>query len=125
MAKARGITKRRKAVQNIRKITRTMQLIATARFQRAFNRAVATRPYTNKLTELVRDLAATQEQIEHPLLQVNSGTGRSILLVLTSNRGLCGGYNAGLLRAAAGFLRLREQSGEATGQAPHVVELQV
>ena len=98
MAKARGITKRRKAVQNIRKITRTMQLIATARFQRAFNRAVATRPYTNKLTELVRDLAATQEQIEHPLLQVNSGTGRSILLVLTSNRGLCGGYNAGLLR---------------------------
>jgi len=125
VAKARGIVKRRKAVQNIRKITRTMQLIATARFQRAFNRAVATRPYTNKLTELVRDLAATQEEIEHPLLQVNSGTGRSILLVITSNRGLCGGYNAGLLRTAAGFLRQREQPGEATEQAGHVVELQV
>jgi len=125
VAKARGIVKRRKAVQNIRKITRTMQLIATARFQRAFNRAVATRPYTNKLTELVRDLAATQEEIEHPLLQVNSGTGRSILLVITSNRGLCGGYNAGLLRTAASFLRLREQPGEAAQQAGHVVELQV
>lgn len=108
MAKARAIVKRRKAVQNIRKITRTMQLIATARFQKAFNRAVATKPFTQKLSELVSQLAANQKQLEHPLLKVNEPKGRSALLVITSNRGLCGGYNASLLRTAVGRLREAE-----------------
>jgi F-type H+-transporting ATPase subunit gamma len=125
VAKARGIVKRRKAVQNIRKITRTMQLIATARFQRAFNRAMATRPYTEKLTELVRDVAATKEEIRNPLLRVNSGTGRSVVLVITSNRGLCGGYNANLLRTGVAFLRTQEESGESDEEAARTVELQV
>jgi F-type H+-transporting ATPase subunit gamma len=108
VAKARGIVKRRKAVQNIRKITRTMQLIATARFQRTFNRAVATRPFTEKITELVRELSADREQIDHPLLRANTGTDRCALLVITSNRGLCGGYNGNLLRTAVGFIRAQE-----------------
>ena len=56
MANRRVLVKRRKAARNIRKITRTMQLIATARFQSAFNRAVASRPYTEKLAAMVADL---------------------------------------------------------------------
>ncbi len=105
MAKARQIVKRRKAVTNIRKITKTMQLIATARFQQAFNRAVASRPYTNKITQLVNELsAATAGTIEHKLMQQNPAATKDLLLVLTSNRGLCGGYNAGVLRKAAAHL---------------------
>ena len=69
MANRRVLVKRRKAVRNIRKITRTMQLIATARFQAAFNRAVASRPYTEKLAELVADLSRAAGEVEPPAAQ--------------------------------------------------------
>ena len=59
MAKARAIVKRRKAVQNIRKITRTMELIATARFKKALDRATEAEAYTRKIAELVADLGST------------------------------------------------------------------
>ncbi len=104
MANKRIIVKRRKSVRNIHKITRTMQLIATARFQAALNRATATKPYTEKLAELVADLSGAAETIRHPLLQSQDDVKRSALLVITSNRGLCGGYNARTLRAALAHL---------------------
>jgi F-type H+-transporting ATPase subunit gamma len=100
MANRRVLVKRRKAVRNIRKITRTMQLIATARFQATFNRAVATRPYSQKLGELVADLSRASGGADHPLLKKNPNAPKTALLVITSNRGLCGGYNAGVLRKA-------------------------
>lgn len=100
MANRRVLVKRRKAVRNIRKITRTMQLIATARFQATFNRAVATRPYSQKLGELVADLARASGNIDHPLMRKNPNAPKSALVVISSNRGLCGGYNAGVLRKA-------------------------
>jgi F-type H+-transporting ATPase subunit gamma len=113
MAKARAIVKRRKAVQNIRKITRTMQLIATARFQAAFNRATKTRPYTDRITDLAGRLARDHKDIDHPLLKENPEAKQSRLLVLTSNRGLCGGYNAGVLRAAVEHMKQGEKRGVA------------
>ena len=113
MANRRVLVKRRKAVRNIRKITRTMQLIATARFQAAFNRAMATKPYTEKLAELVADLSRAAGSVEHPLLQTNDAP-RSALVVLTSNRGLAGGYNANVLRAAVEHLDRRQAEGIAT-----------
>jgi len=100
MANRRVLVKRRKSVRNIRKITRTMQLIATARFQAAFNRAVASRPYSDKLAELVGDLSRAAGSTDHPLMQTHDGASQSALVVITSNRGLCGGYNANVLRAA-------------------------
>jgi F-type H+-transporting ATPase subunit gamma len=100
MANRRVLVKRRKAVQNIRKITRTMQLIATARFQAAFNRAVASRPYTEKLAELVRDLARGAGEVRHPLMSTANPDAPVAIVVVTSMRGLCGGYNANVLRAA-------------------------
>ena len=87
-------------MRNIRKITRTMQLIATARFQATFNRAVASRPFTEKLAEIVGDLARGAEGIDHPLMKSQNPAAPAALLVLTSNRGLCGGYNANVLRLA-------------------------
>ena len=105
MANRRELVKRRKAARNIKKITRTMQLIATARFQAAFNRAVATRPYSDKLAELVADLSrAAGGDAGHPLMAKQDNVERSALVVITSNRGLCGGYNANVLRTAIDHL---------------------
>ena len=85
---------------------------ATARFQAAFNRAVATRPYTAKISELVAELSRHAGDIDHPLLKINEGAGRSALLVLTSNRGLCGGYNANVLRTAMAHRKARQEASE-------------
>lgn len=98
MAKARAIIKRRKSVQNIRKITRTMELIATARFKKALDRATEAEAYTRKIAELVADLGATALDVSHPLLETRSEIKRSVLLMITSNRGLAGGYNGNVIR---------------------------
>jgi F-type H+-transporting ATPase subunit gamma len=100
MANARALDKRRKSVRNIRKITRTMELIATARFKKAMDRAVAATAYTTRITEVVRDLANAGLEFSHPLLDEHSEPSRVTLLVLTANRGLCGGYNGAVQRIA-------------------------
>src|SRR5262249_7945335 len=100
MAKARAIVKRRKSVQNIRKITRTMELIATARFKKALDRATEAEAYTRKIAELVADLGSTAAEVSHPLLEARDPVKRSLLLVITSNRGLAGGYNGNVIRVA-------------------------
>src|SRR5437868_12855705 len=111
MAKARAVLKRLKAVRNIRKITRTMELIATARFKKAFDRATEAAAYTAKIAELAADLSATVKNITHPLLQKRNEIKNSLLLVITSNRGLCGGYNAGILREATARIRAVREEG--------------
>lgn len=100
MAKARAIIKRRKAVDNIRKITRTMELIATARYRKAMDRAVEAEAYTRKIAELAADLGESSSSAPHPLFEVREPARNALLLVLTSNRGLAGGYNGNVLRAA-------------------------
>src|SRR4051794_14091048 len=115
MAKARAILKRRKAVRNIRKITKTMQMIATAKFQKSLKRAVGTKPFTLKVRELVRELAASVGDIQHPLLRRPSGeeqTNRIALVLVTSNRGLAGAYNGSVMRAAGHFMRAQEAAGK-------------
>ncbi len=115
MAKARAILKRRKAVKNIRKITKTMQMIATAKFQKSLKRAVGTKPYTLKVRELVEELASSVGgDVEHPLLRrvtKENQVGRIALVVITSNRGLAGAYNGSVLRAAERFLRAADAAG--------------
>lgn len=102
MAKARALDRRRKSVKNIRKITRTMELIATARFKKAMDRAHAATAYTKRITELVRDLASTGLEVSHPLLEERKEVKSAVLLVLTGNRGLCGGYNGNVQRLGLG-----------------------
>lgn len=105
MAKARAIRKRLKAIKNIRKITRTMELIATARFKKAMDRATAAAAYTRKIAELAADLSHAGSDFSHPLLEVHDPSQKGVLLILTSNRGLCGGYNAGVLKHAQQRMR--------------------
>src|SRR4051794_13283333 len=106
MAKARALDKRRNAIKNIRKITRTMELIATARFKKAMDRAHAATAYTKRITQLVSDLANAGLEVNHPLLEPREKINKAVLLMLTANRGLCGGYNGNIQRA--GFMRLEE-----------------
>ncbi|ADG66027.1 ATP synthase F1, gamma subunit [Planctopirus limnophila DSM 3776] len=114
MAKARAIVKRLKAVRNIKKITRTMELVATAKFKKAMERALEATAYTRKLAEIVADVSASlgesgeESAVSHPLLAVRPQVKKRLLLVITSNRGLCGGYNAGVLRVAGQLLRSRD-----------------
>jgi F-type H+-transporting ATPase subunit gamma len=114
MAKARSIIKRRKAVDNIRKITRTMELIATNRFRKALNRATEAEAFTRKIAEIVADLGETSSETTHPLLLRHDPVKRSLLLVLTSNRGLAGGYNGNVLRASLVRHHENETEGTAT-----------
>ncbi len=100
MANARALDNRRKSVKNIKKITRTMELIATARFKQAMDRATAATGYTQRITQIVNDLAKSGLEVSHPLLEKREETKAATLLVLTSNRGLCGGYNGNVLRSA-------------------------
>jgi len=110
MPKARTLDKRRKAVRNIRKITRTMELISTARFRRAADRALAAGAYLQRMNALVEHLRQAKLAGVHPLLAARTTPRRAVLLVLTANRGLCGGYNANVLRLALGrWSRLREE----------------
>src|SRR3990172_4761682 len=101
MANPRLLDKRRKSIKNIRKITRTMELIATARFKKAMDRASAATAYTNRMTQLVGDLMASGLEVRHPLLEVREKMGSATLLVLTANRGFCAGFNGNIVRAAA------------------------
>jgi F-type H+-transporting ATPase subunit gamma len=119
MANRRVLVKRRKSVRNIRKITRTMQLIATARFQAAFSRAVASRPYTEKLAELVADLSRAAGDVDHPLLRTHEDVKRSAVVVITADRGLAGGYNANVLRTAV--THLDQQIGQGMVSDVHMV----
>src|SRR5215510_8546537 len=100
MAKARALDKRRKSIRNIRKITRTMELIATARYRKAMDRATAASAFTKRITQVVADLAHAGLEVSHPLLEAHDKNERATLLVLTANRGLCGGYNGSVFRAA-------------------------
>jgi F-type H+-transporting ATPase subunit gamma len=106
MANPRALDKRRKSIRNIRKITRTMELIATARFKKAMDRASAATAYTRRITQLVADLTNTGLEVSHPLLEKRDEVRNATLLVLTANRGLCGGFNGNLIRA--GLQRYRE-----------------
>lgn len=100
MANTRALDKRRKSIKNIRKITRTMELIATARFKKAMDRAAAATDYTLRLNAIVQDLAKNVSDVTHPLLQPREKIAKSEIVMLTSNRGLCGGYNGSVIRAA-------------------------
>src|SRR5207253_7003279 len=104
MAKTRALVQRRRAIQNVRKITRTMELIATARFKKALDRALEAESYTRKIAELAADLSKNAGDVSHPLLAIRP-VKKSLLLVITANRGLCGGYNGSVIREGMGAVR--------------------
>jgi F-type H+-transporting ATPase subunit gamma len=105
MANLRTLVRRRKAIRNIRKITKTMELIATARFKKALDRATEADAFTRKIAELAADLSKNAGDVSHPLLAVRPQVKKVLVLVLNSNRGLAGGYNGGIIREAMAKVR--------------------
>ena len=113
MANLRSLVRRRKAIRNIRKITKTMELIATARFKKAFDRATEADAYTRKIAELAADLSKNAGEVSHPLLAARPVVKKVLVLVITANRGLCGGYNGSVLREAMPKIRALREAGTA------------
>ena len=122
MAKGRELKGRIKSVENTRKITRTMEMVATSKLKRAQDRVVAARPYAGSLAQVIADLYTPELAERFPLLRQPSTEqtgGRAAVLLLTSNRGLAGAFNSNLIREARALIDRLERSG--TAVEVHVV----
>lgn len=111
MAKGRELKGRIRSVENTRKITRTMEMVATSKMKRAQDRVVAARPYANALTEVISSLYSADLAERFPLLRQPATPRRVALVVLTSNRGLAGGFNANLIKEARARIAELERTG--------------
>ena len=113
MAKGRELKGRIKSVENTRKITRTMEMVATSKMKRAQDRVVAARPYANSLTEVIANLYTPELAERFPLLRQPAEIKKAAVVVLTTNRGLAGAFNANLLKEARSLLaRLKDENVE-------------
>ena len=104
MATLKAIRKRVASVQNIQQITKAMKMVSAARLRRAQEAALAARPYAEKLEAILQNLAAQSGEGSHPFLTPRTETATTLVLI-TSDRGLCGGFNSSLVRAAEAFLK--------------------
>ena len=122
MAKSRELKGRIRSVTNTRKITRTMELVATSKLKRAQDRMVAARPYAQALREVIADLVTPDlaerfPLLRQPLLPSAGGPAHAVVILLTSNRGFAGGFNANLIKEA----RRRIEALEALGYSVDIV----
>jgi F-type H+-transporting ATPase subunit gamma len=111
MAKGRELKGRIKTVENTRKITRTMEMVATSKMKRAQDRVVAARPFANSLTEVIANLYTPELAERFPLLRQPAAVKKAAVIVLTSNRGLAGAFNANLLKEARALLARLKDTG--------------
>ena len=98
------IRRRIRSVKNTQQLTKAMKTVSAAKLRRAQERVVSARPYANQLRHVLSGLANRLENIEHPLLEVRPEK-RLLLLMVTADRGLCGGFNSNLIRAGQNFLQ--------------------
>ncbi|MES2304246.1 MAG: ATP synthase F1 subunit gamma [Gemmatimonadota bacterium] len=116
MATNRALKGRIRSVTNTRKITRTMELVATSKLKRAQDRVVAARPYAQALQQVIADLVTPDLADQFPLLRrplppSKGGPARAVIILLTSNRGLAGGFNANLIKEARRRIEALEGEG--------------
>src|SRR5437762_10745471 len=113
-AKLRETRQRIRSVQSTMKITRAMELIAASRILKAQQRVEQARPYTERLTTAIGDVAAATSNLGHPLLEERADRRTAAVFVVTSDRGLAGAYSSSVLRRAEElFAKLREEGKEA------------
>ena len=111
MAQIRAIRKRMTAVGTIARITKTMQMIATAKFTAALTRAKDSRPYTDAIRTLVGEVSGAAGDYDSPLFAAKANSGKELLLVISSDRGLCGAYNGNVLKKATQHIRALKSDG--------------
>lgn len=107
MPSTQDLRRRIRAVRNMQQVTRAMRMVAAARLRRAQERVISARPYANNMVELLESLLRRLEGELHPLLREREGE-RDLLVLITADKGLCGAFNANLIRAALAFLQKRE-----------------
>ncbi|MGV9713425.1 F0F1 ATP synthase subunit gamma [Gordonia sp. NPDC003424] len=112
MASIRELRSRIRSVNSTKKITKAQELIATSRITRAQARVAAAKPYAHEMTEVLSELASNAGSLDHPLLQEREEPKRAGILVVTSDRGMCGGYNANVLRATRELISLVKEEGK-------------
>ena len=112
MPSLKDIKKRIGSVKNTQQITKAMKMVSAAKLRRAQDAVVASRPYADKMLEVLSSLAAREEAEAHPLL-FSRGKRRALVVVLTADRGLCGGFNANICKTAERFVRKNEDGFEA------------
>jgi F-type H+-transporting ATPase subunit gamma len=111
MAKGRELKSRIKSVENTRKITRTLEMVATSKMKRTQDRVAAARPYAESLREVIGSLYSPDLAERFPLLRQPSSVKRAAVIVLTANRGLAGAFNANLIKEARATLARLEGQG--------------
>src|SRR5690349_934346 len=112
MAKGlRDIKRQIKSKQNMKQITKAMEMVAASKLKRAQSSAEAARPYADKMKEVISNIAAGSKSVKHPMLQSRE-IKRTGYLVITSDRGLAGGYNANVLRKVLQTIRSKHKSPE-------------
>jgi F-type H+-transporting ATPase subunit gamma len=114
MAKGRELKGRIKSVENTRKITRTMEMVATSKMKRAQDRVHAARPYALVLREVISSVYSSDVADRFPLLRQPEKVKRAAVLMITSNRGLAGGFNANLIKEARNLIARLEGAGTET-----------
>ena len=107
----RILRRRIKSVESTKKITRAMELIAATRVVKAQDRAAQARPYSERMTSVISDLARGGAQRQHPLLSGHPDAGTAAFVVVTSDRGLCGAYNSTIIRLAEREIEARRAEG--------------
>ena len=105
MASLKSIKKRIVSVKSTRQITKAMKMVSAAKLRRAQENVVAARPYAKKLHEVMERLAQSQEMDPHPLMVRRETSPRALIILVTSDRGLCGGFNANISKATERFIR--------------------
>lgn len=112
MASIRELRSRIRSVQSTKKITKAQELIATSRITKAQGRVAAAKPYSKEMTTVLSELASNAGNLDHPLLVARENPKRAAILIVTSDRGMCGGYNSNVLREARSLIELLEDEGK-------------
>ncbi|AFR48505.1 F0F1 ATP synthase subunit gamma [Gordonia sp. KTR9] len=112
MASIRELRSRIRSVQSTKKITKAQELIATSRITKAQGRVAAAKPYSQEMTAVLSELASNSGSLDNPLLNERENPKRAAILVVTSDRGMCGGYNANVLKATRELIALLREEGK-------------
>lgn len=115
MPNLRDIKRRIGSVESTRQITRTMEMVATAKIKKAQERIESARPYALSMMEVLGNVARFAKGATHPLLAEHETRSRAVIIAVTSDRGLCGAFNANILRMTEAFVRERAAEGVETG----------
>jgi len=98
------LRRRIRAVKSTQQITKAMKMIAASRLRRAQDRVIASRPYAQRMLQVLQGLASRVDPEAHPLLQRGSADGRPLVIIVTADRGLCGSFNSNIIKAAGQFI---------------------